>query len=213
MPDCHDKTCYKSEQIIVKIELERIFPSRSVYVRGNILLTCNTINKRWVERAFMSQPLFREKSIERLSTPEQLTDYIRVLRPGIWLTLVAAIVLLAALLVWGIYGAIPDAVSVNGAAKNGIVECYVANPANLYVGMEAKVNGIEATVTQIDARPLSQKEIADRYREDYVLHMLNVGDWSYRIEIKSPEEIEGLVRVEMVGNPVQPISFLMDEAA
>ena len=57
----------------------------------------------------MKKPLFRQKSMERISTPEQLTDYIRVTRPGVWIVLAAAVLLLVSLLVWGVYGALPDA--------------------------------------------------------------------------------------------------------
>ena len=38
--------------------------------------------------------IFREKSIERVSSPEKLDDYIKVVSPGIWILLAAIIVLL-----------------------------------------------------------------------------------------------------------------------
>ncbi len=44
--------------------------------------------------------IFREKSMERVSSPEQLNDYIKVTNPGIWLTLAAVIVLLIGFIVW-----------------------------------------------------------------------------------------------------------------
>lgn len=48
--------------------------------------------------------IFREKSLERISEPEQLHDYIRVTSPGIWLVLIAVVILLAGVFVWGIFG-------------------------------------------------------------------------------------------------------------
>ena len=48
--------------------------------------------------------VFREKSLERISEPEQLHDYIRVTSPGVWLVLIAVIVLLAGVMVWGVFG-------------------------------------------------------------------------------------------------------------
>ena len=38
--------------------------------------------------------LFRQKSIDRVSSPEQLNDYIRVTTPSVWLALIAIILLL-----------------------------------------------------------------------------------------------------------------------
>ena len=48
--------------------------------------------------------VFREKSMERVSSPEQLNDYIRVTTPSVWIVLVALVVLLAGILAWSIFG-------------------------------------------------------------------------------------------------------------
>ena len=50
--------------------------------------------------------IFRQKSIDRISSPEQLHDYIKVSSPGSWIVLTAIIVLLIGVLVWGIFGSI-----------------------------------------------------------------------------------------------------------
>jgi len=41
----------------------------------------------------MSDQIFRKKSLDRISSPEQLNDYIRVANPGIWMILAAVIIL------------------------------------------------------------------------------------------------------------------------
>lgn len=43
----------------------------------------------------MSSDLFRKKSIERVSSPEQLNDYVKVSSPGVWAVLAAVLILLA----------------------------------------------------------------------------------------------------------------------
>lgn len=48
--------------------------------------------------------LFRKKSLERISSPEQLKDYIHVTTPGVWFVLLAITVLLAGVLVWAAFG-------------------------------------------------------------------------------------------------------------
>ena len=30
--------------------------------------------------------LFRQKTLDRISSPEQLTDYLRITNPGIWIS-------------------------------------------------------------------------------------------------------------------------------
>ena len=44
--------------------------------------------------------IFREKSMERVSSPEVLDDYVRVTTPSVWIVLIALAVLLAGALVW-----------------------------------------------------------------------------------------------------------------
>ncbi len=54
----------------------------------------------------MSDSLYREKSLERISSPDRLNDYIRVSTPGLWFVLLAVLILLAGALVWAVFGTI-----------------------------------------------------------------------------------------------------------
>ncbi len=47
--------------------------------------------------------IFREKSMERVSSPEELNDYIRVTTPSVWIVLIALVVLLVGMLAWSIF--------------------------------------------------------------------------------------------------------------
>ena len=48
--------------------------------------------------------IFRQKSLDRISSPEKLDDYVKVTTPSVWIALTAIILLLAGALVWGIFG-------------------------------------------------------------------------------------------------------------
>ncbi len=50
--------------------------------------------------------LFRKKSIERVSSPEQLDDYIRVTHPSVWVILIAIIILLTGVIIWAAFGTV-----------------------------------------------------------------------------------------------------------
>jgi len=50
--------------------------------------------------------LFREKSIKRVSSPEELNDYIRVTTPSVWLVMLALVILLAGMLAWSVLGTV-----------------------------------------------------------------------------------------------------------
>lgn len=50
--------------------------------------------------------IFREKSIKRVSSPEQLDDYLRVTTPSVWLVLLALVILLVGILAWSVFGTV-----------------------------------------------------------------------------------------------------------
>ncbi len=50
----------------------------------------------------MNNSVFRKKSLERISSPEQINDYIRVITPGMWILLIVIILLIIAGITWGL---------------------------------------------------------------------------------------------------------------
>ncbi len=50
--------------------------------------------------------LYRKKSLEQASTPEELNDYIRVTTPSVWMALLAVTILLVGMLVWSVLGTV-----------------------------------------------------------------------------------------------------------
>ena len=60
--------------------------------------------------------LFRKKSLDRVSSPEQLNDYIRVTSPSVWLVLLAIVLLLAGILIWSTFGKV-EAVREDGTRE------------------------------------------------------------------------------------------------
>lgn len=52
----------------------------------------------------MNSSIFRQKSIDKVSSPEKLDDYIKVTTPGVWITLCAIVLLLVGTLIWGFFG-------------------------------------------------------------------------------------------------------------
>ena len=49
---------------------------------------------------------FRKESLERINSPEELKDYIRVTTPSVWLVLLATAILLAGMLAWSVLGTV-----------------------------------------------------------------------------------------------------------
>jgi hypothetical protein len=62
----------------------------------------------------MQQRLFRQVALERLSSPERLDELMEVTTPKTWLALLGVGALIAAAIVWGIYGRVPTFVKGQG---------------------------------------------------------------------------------------------------
>lgn len=45
--------------------------------------------------------IFRKSSLDKISSPEKLNDYIKVSNPSVWIVLAAIAVLLVAVVIWG----------------------------------------------------------------------------------------------------------------
>ncbi|MDO4989839.1 MAG: hypothetical protein Q4E45_04980 [Eubacteriales bacterium] len=48
----------------------------------------------------MDDTIFRKKSLDKISSPESLGDYLHVTNPSVWMILAAVILLLAGMLIW-----------------------------------------------------------------------------------------------------------------
>lgn len=70
--------------------------------------------------------IFREKSIKRVSSPEQLNDYIRVTSPSVWIVLLALVVLLLGMLAWSVLGRI-EVHNEDGSTQEIAPITYVTN--------------------------------------------------------------------------------------
>ncbi|MEW5986218.1 MAG: NHLP bacteriocin system secretion protein [Chloroflexota bacterium] len=103
----------------------------------------------------MPRVIFREASLERLSSPEQLDQLMRATSPKGWLALAALSSLLVAAVLWGIWGTIPTKVVGStillktGGVKN-VVTPFAGQVATLPVGAGALVGAgqVVATVGQ-----------------------------------------------------------------
>ncbi|MCL2285968.1 MAG: hypothetical protein FWC32_06330 [Firmicutes bacterium] len=54
--------------------------------------------------------IFRKDSLEKMSSPEKLNDYIKVSNPSIWIILSAIAIMLIAAFIWGITYELPEGI-------------------------------------------------------------------------------------------------------
>lgn len=157
----------------------------------------------------MDKQLFRKSSIERVSSPEQLNDYIKVSNPGVWMVLAAVIALLAGVCVWGIFGRLDTKIPTAGTCENGVFICYVTGESaeKIKPGMELNADGSLLSVTEISVKPISVNAEMD----EYLIYLGNFseGDWLY--EVKASGSLsDGTYKAEIVTESVSPMSFILN---
>ena len=65
--------------------------------------------------------LYRKESLERIESPEQMNQILRVTNPSVWLLLTAVILLLVGLLVWGSFTYIDSMAYGRAEVSDGIM--------------------------------------------------------------------------------------------
>lgn len=97
-----------------------------------------------------NETVFRKETLERISSPEQLTDYLRITNPGVWVILTAVILLLAGLFAWSMIGTLETTASVKVIVANDNAQIVPVDAAIITEGMIFRVNSEEYTVALAD---------------------------------------------------------------
>ncbi|HML48083.1 MAG TPA: hypothetical protein PKE04_15180 [Clostridia bacterium] len=157
----------------------------------------------------MENGLFRKRSLERIASPEQLTGYIRVTSPNVWIVLTAIAVLLIAVLIWSVFGALTDTLQVQVLVSDGAV-CYVNGDIaqRLSAGMPVRLGEADGILREVAARPLSSSELREALPDDYTFSLLSAGVWSYAVILDVSGLPDGLYEAQITLESIRPIVFL-----
>ena len=75
----------------------------------------------------MGDQIFRKKAMDRLASPEQLNDYLRVTSPSVWIVLGAIILLLIGSIIWASTTGIESQATGTAQVKDGVVTVTLEN--------------------------------------------------------------------------------------
>ncbi|MEE3314659.1 MAG: NHLP bacteriocin system secretion protein [Treponema sp.] len=84
----------------------------------------------------MAKELFRKSVLDRMSSPEQLDQTMKVIKPGVWIVMLFIGILISAVIVWGFIGSIPEKVQGQGVLLN----------SSSYVSLKYSASGIVKNV-------------------------------------------------------------------
>jgi HlyD family secretion protein len=111
--------------------------------------------------------LFRQESLERLSSPERLDQLMQVVSPKSWLPLIALTSIVGTALIWSFYGRIPINVEGRGVLiyPSKVIPLQSKNSGqlktlNVKVGDVVKRGQVLATIDQLELRKQLQQQQA-----------------------------------------------------
>ena len=96
--------------------------------------------------------IFRKKTLDSISQPDQLTDYLRVTRPVVWLILAAVISILLGLVIWCFAGTVEITAEGDAVVSNGEIMIMLTDNEKyqLQKGMKVMIDDEEITITETE---------------------------------------------------------------
>lgn len=157
--------------------------------------------------------LFRKETLDRVGSPEQLDEYIRVSNPSVWLVLVLIVLLLVAGVIWACVGQMTESLSTTLVVQENQAVCYVAEGevGQLEPGQQVTAGDATGTVVAVEQPPVSPDSIATHY-DEYTAHRINAMEWScpVRVSIDLPD---GLYAAHVTTGKFAPISLIFGSAS
>ena len=90
----------------------------------------------------MSQGIFRQSALERLASPERLDEMIRITSPRSWLALAGLLAVVAALVLWAVFGSVTTTVQGTGVViPAGGLSVVAAPQGGVVASVGAHVGG------------------------------------------------------------------------
>lgn len=164
----------------------------------------------------MAGSVFRKKSMDRVSSPEQLNDYIKVSNPAVWMVISAVVILLIGICVWGIFGKLDTVIKGGGYCQDGTVHCYLQEKdlARLTQDTKITIEGKEYPIASVAKMPIEIDEEDYESNETephlYAMHKsgLEEDDWACDVLVNAPLE-DGVYDTSITVESVSPMSFIL----
>ncbi len=153
--------------------------------------------------------IFRKKSLDRISSPEELDRCLAVTGPGVWFTLLAVIVLLIGVLGWMILGRLETKLEVAVVSDGTEALCYV--PAeqldSVLDGSSLRIADTEYTLNDAG---FSAQIVNEETDENLILAgALDIGMKIVPLRVEEALD-EGIYSGEIVVETVNPMTYIMN---
>ena len=150
-----------------------------------------------------------DKKFKKVNSPEQLNQYIRLSNPGVWILLLAIVVFLVGVCIWGFFGKIETKIKAVVISDNYTSYLYVKEEdiAKIKNGMQVELNNNENIFEIADVGETPEKVTEDM--DEYARHLGNfqVGEWVYKCSLNKNVK-EGIYSANVVIESIAPMTFI-----
>lgn len=156
------------------------------------------------------ETIFRQKSVDRVSSPEQLDAYLKVTSPSVWLVLVGIIFILIGAIVWSTFGNLKSYTTCGCLVENGKAYCYVKEEdfSKIETGMTIEITNTESTIDIISINNTGLT-IPDTY--DYLQHLVGVTAQEYVIGLNGLSDLPGgYYGGRIATESISPLEFILN---
>ena len=165
----------------------------------------------------MESGLFRQKSVERISSPEDLHEYMRVTSPRLWMILIAIAVLLVGFIIFASTATLENTMKIQVKAAN--YPSYVRDEGGQYV--EGPLETMLSAMLPISSKDVVENgmtvRIGDETAKVSMIAVISEKDTEsgvpeVMLDISLDDETrtiaDGMYDAELVVESTTPISFL-----
>ncbi|MCF0145678.1 MAG: hypothetical protein HUJ73_03725 [Eubacterium sp.] len=173
----------------------------------------------------MSRSVLDFESRDRIESPEKIDKYIRVANPAIWALVLAMLILVGGVFIWGFTGRIPLGFTTSGVIiKNeaGEGQIVVLVDASEYSGGELMNREVTFRLPDNEERsgvvvgtsdlPRSQAELREIANSDFLVSNLSPDRYYYIVTIDADTDITpyrgSVASVQITTEEIPPIHFL-----
>ena len=151
--------------------------------------------------------LFRDKSLEQFTAPEQLNDYIRVIRPSLILVMAAIIILLCGIVLWGYFGSIDSHEDTTCIVNNGLIHTYISSSLSNEISSSST---IMVGDKEYKIRTISNELKAGALMDDTELSYFHLDSNDYVIALSGDCDLpDGAYQGKVIMARIRPISLIL----
>lgn len=152
-----------------------------------------------------------DKKYNQVNSPEQLNQYIRLANPGVWVLLLAIVLLLIGVCIWGFYGKIDTKIKTVVVSDNYTSYAYVKEEdiEKIKIGMKVQLNNSENISEIIDIEESPAKVTDDM--DEYARHLGNfqIGEWVYKCRLNKRKK-QGIYSANIIIESIAPMTFIIN---